>query len=260
MKKRILLFVSAFIMVFALLPVKVYASDEWRTLTSPIVERAQTLARIASALQPATLSEPEQPEQPEYPEQPESPEVDPAAAEAVATAAAEAASSASPWAIPYVTEAIAVGIVPPALHNNYTQTINRAEFAAIAVAIFENLSGEITGRVNFTDTDDVNVQKIAYLGIMTGNDGVFNPHGVPNREQMAVMFSRLSAAIGRPLPATPPTFADVILISDWAHEAVGQVQGPGIMGSTGENNFTPQGTITREQTIISAIRMHRLLR
>jgi len=258
MKKRILLFVSAFIIVFALLPATVYASDEWRMLAAPIVERAQTLARIASTLQPAP------PQVPEQPEQPDQPEVDPAEAEALAAAlaaaAAEAAASASPWAIPYVTEAISVGIVPPALQNNYTQTITRAEFAAIAVAMHENLRGEITGRVTFTDTEDVNVQKIAYLGIMTGTDGLFNPHGIPNREQLAVMFSRLANSVGRPLPATPPTFADIILISDWAHEAVGQVQAPGIMGSTGDNNFTPQGTITREQAIISALRMHRLLR
>jgi len=230
MKKRILSLTLAFVMMFALFPAtSVYGMDDWRNIATPIVNRAQNLARIAAAI---------------IPEQTIAPEV----------------AGASLWAVPYVNSAITIGIVPPALQNNYTQTITRAEFAAITVAVYENLMGEITGRYTFSDTDDINVQKAAYLGIMTGvGDGRFYPMGNPSREQVAVMFSRLATAVGQPLPMQAPTFADNGIISARAQDSAGQMQAAGVMGSVGNNNFEPQGPITREQTIVTALRLYRVI-
>jgi hypothetical protein len=69
------------------------------------------------------------------------------------------------------------------------------------------------------------------------------------------MLSRLSNAIGRPLPAHTPTFVDNAEISEWAMEGVGQIQAAGIMGGVGDNRFAPQAPYTREQSIVTVMRL-----
>ena len=162
----------------------------------------------------------------------------------------------STWARDYVTRAIELGLVPQALQANYTQAITRAEFTALAVTLYEKQHGEITGRVEFDDTDDINVQKAAYIGVVQGvGDGRFDPWGTLTREQAATMLSRLAYAIGSPLPREAATFADNDAVSYWAIDAVGQVQAAGIMGGVGENRFNPQGAYTREQSIVTILRL-----
>ena len=166
-------------------------------------------------------------------------------------------STASTWAHDGISDAIALGLVPSSLQNHYTNNITRAEFTALAVLLYETATGrEITGRVTFNDTTDVNVQKAAYIGVIsgTGNNN-FSPNMQFNREQAAVMVSRLAEAIGQPLPASSPAFADNAEISSWAREQVGQAQAAGIITGVGDNMFNPRGTFTREQSIILMLRL-----
>ena len=166
----------------------------------------------------------------------------------------------SSWAEAGVADAISRGLVPMHLQSNFTQPITRAEFSALAVALYESINGEIAGRITFADTSDVNVEKAAAIGIVSGvGDNRFNPSGTLNREQAAVMLARLSTALGRPIPNAAPTFADNDSISDWALDGVGQIQAAGIMGGVGDNNFAPDGNYTREQSIITILRMLELL-
>jgi hypothetical protein len=70
------------------------------------------------------------------------------------------------------------------------------------------------------------------------------------------MLSRLWFEVfGLPLHGSPPTFADNASISTWAVEAVGKMQASQIMGGTGNNNFSPSGTFTREQSIMTILRL-----
>jgi len=169
--------------------------------------------------------------------------------------------SASSWAREHITTAIAAGLVPQNLQSNYTQATTRAEFAALAVAVYESVKGEITGRVTFTDTNDINVQKMAYLEVVGGvGDNRFDPNGTLTREQAAVMASRLSDAIGQPFPAQASTFADNSAASSWALESIGRVQAAELMGGTGDNNFSPQTPYTREQSIITFLRFFEMVK
>jgi len=167
----------------------------------------------------------------------------------------------SAWAVEFVNQAVALGLVPQNLQSSYIQPTTRAEFAALAVALYETATGNtIAGRVAFNDTDDVNVQKAGYLGVVTGvGEGNFNPNGQLTREQAAVMLARLASAIGQPLPQSAPTFADNSQISSWAFDAVGQAQAAGIMGGVGDNQFAPSGDYTREQSIVTILRLFELL-
>lgn len=168
----------------------------------------------------------------------------------------------SAWAETQVNTAIAANIVPTALQGQYTQATTRAEFCALAVALYENVKGtEITERTTFNDTTDINVQKAAAIGVVSGvGNNNFAPNDTLTREQAATMLSRLAAAIGKPLTEQAATFADNNSISQWAFSAVGQVQASGVMGGVGNNTFAPQEQYTREQSIITMNRLFEIVK
>jgi len=170
-------------------------------------------------------------------------------------------STASNWAHDGINQAFRLGLIPQSLQNNYRNNTTRAEFSALAVALYETVTGrEITGRMQFNDTNDINVQKMGYLGVVSGvGSGNFAPNNTLTREQAAVMLARLADVIGQPLPASAPTFADNSQISSWAFDAVGQIQAVGIMGGVGNNQFAPQSDYTREQSIITILRLFEIL-
>ena len=169
-----------------------------------------------------------------------------------------AADQPSSWAAGQVSEAVSAGIVPENLRSAYTQSITRAEFCALATRLYETVKGAaIAERVTFTDTADENVEKMAALGVVTGTgDGAFDPGGLLTREQAATMLARLSDAVGAPLPAGSPTFPDAASISSWASEAVGRVQAGGVMSGTDTGTFDPTGPYTREQSILTMLRLY----
>ena len=123
--------------------------------------------------------------------------------------------------------------------------------------LYEYCTGsEITGRSVFIDTNDVNVEKMAAVGVVEGvGENRFDPDGLLRREHAATMLSRLANALGKPLPNHTATFADNADISPWAMEGAGQVQAAGIMGGIGNNTFAPKDPYTREQSIITMIRL-----
>ena len=163
----------------------------------------------------------------------------------------------SPWAVEQVSAAIEAGLVPESLQSKYTQTATRAEFCALAVELYETVTGkEITQRATFSDTSDVNVQKMAGIGVINGIGGnKFNPNGELTREQAATILVRLADALGRPLPEGTAAFSDNASISSWALESVGRAKAGGIMDGIGNNTFSPQGAYTREQSIMTAYRL-----
>ena len=177
------------------------------------------------------------------------------------TPAPTPAATPSTWAVAYIQRANDLNLVPANLNNSFTQATTRAEFAALAVTLYETVTGRtITERSTFNDTTDVNVQKMGGLGVVTGvGGGNFNPNGTITREQAAVLVARLADAIGQPFPPSAPTFADNADLSSWAVDGVGQMQASGIMGGVGNNNFSPSGDYTREQSIITMLRLFDIL-
>lgn len=172
--------------------------------------------------------------------------------------AALAAEGPSSWAAADVDRAVAEGLVPQTLQEQYTQAATRAEFCALVVAVYESVTGqEIAGRTKFSDTTDVNVEKAAAIGVVSGvGNDAFSPDTGLTREQAATMLARLSTNVGKPLTKQAATFADNGSVSSWALEAVGQIQAAGVMGGVGNNLFVPQGAYTREQSIVTILRLY----
>ena len=167
-----------------------------------------------------------------------------------------ASDTPSPWAAVQVNAAIANNLVPLHLQSNYTQAITRAEFCALAVTLYESMRGEITGRTTFDDTNDVNVEKAAYVGIVSGvGNNRFDPHASLTREQAAVMLSRLLGLFNVAVTDLFPIFYDIEEVSGWAVNAVANVWNAGIMSGVGDNRFAPQQPYTREQSIVTIMQM-----
>ena len=168
----------------------------------------------------------------------------------------------SVWAQEMVNTAIENNLVPQHLQSHYTQATTRAEFTALAVALYESVMGyEITGRMQFDDTDDVNVQKMGALGVVLGvGGGNFAPNDTLTREQAAVILARLANAMDKPLPEDAASFNDNASIAPWAIVQVGQMQAAGIMDGVGGGMFEPQGPYTREQSIVTLLRLYEFVR
>ncbi|MDR0292562.1 MAG: S-layer homology domain-containing protein [Oscillospiraceae bacterium] len=164
----------------------------------------------------------------------------------------------SSWAEEQVNQAIALNLVPLSLQNKYQQATTRAEFCALAVALIEKLTGkEITERESFTDTSDINVQKIAGLGIVTGRGGgVFDPNGGISRQEAAVILEKAARkGLGKELPAGEITFKD--LGGSYAVDAIKKMRGvsPGIMSGKSADTFDPDGKFTREESISTMLKL-----
>ncbi|MBO4880083.1 MAG: S-layer homology domain-containing protein [Firmicutes bacterium] len=160
----------------------------------------------------------------------------------------------SAWAKSIVEKAIGQKLVPEALQGNYTKPITRAEFCALAATLYESRMGEVTDRKTFDDTKDANVEKMAAIGVVAGvGNNKFAPDRDITREQAATMLAALAGALGKPIEESEPSFADNGDISGWAVPYVGKMQTSGIMNGTGNGNFSPLGSYTREQSIATML-------
>ena len=102
--------------------------------------------------------------------------------------------------------------------------------------------------------------KAAYLNIVSGiSSELFAPNDPLNREQAALILTNLARAIGSPLPASSASFSDAGDIGGWALDAVGRVQGAGIMSGVGSGRFAPQDTYTREQSVATIMNLYHMV-
>ena len=191
--------------------------------------------------------------------------------------------NASGWATGELKKAEDLGLIPGVLYGtDFTRPITRAEFAAVSVKLYENLTGNTATPVSpnpFTDTSDPEVLKAYKIGAVNGtSDTTFAPNATLTREQMATMLTRVlkSAYIEGWTLATdaqftlnftmPAPFTDDALISGYARQSVYFMSANGIIGGTGNNNFSPRAastseaavsiaSATREQSLAIAVRM-----
>ena len=168
----------------------------------------------------------------------------------------------SAWAQNQVGLAIDAGIVPQSLQSRYTNAATRADFCALVVTLLEKYLGTtLPAEETFSDTDDINVRKAATLGIVQGvGNGMFNPNAPLTREQAATMLERTYRASLRYLQGGgTSSFADSTSVSSWAADAVAKMENSGIMAGVGNNQFKPQDPYSREQSIITMLRLYRLM-
>lgn len=197
--------------------------------------------------------------------------------------AAGADGGPSSWAAEEVEGAIDMGFVPERLQSEYQKDITRDEFAELAVRFCMDQFGYEFGVNSFLEDYrenhlDVNGNPVkaqpeefpdgtpygtiaSALGITNGKDeGRFDPDGSITRQEAAVMLARTYAAYAPELETdflSGVSFADSHLFPSWAAESIRWLSYRVIMRGNGDNAFDPAGYFTREQSILTFLRLDR---
>ena len=175
------------------------------------------------------------------------------------------ASNTSGWAQEQkvAEKAAEYGLIPDSLKGaDWTKSITRAEFAAVSVRLYENLTDTKATPVAtnpFTDTKDPEILKAFNIGVTNGTSAtLFSPNALLNRQEAATMLTRAlkSAYIpGWTLPTDgnytlnftmPAKFADDDKIDGWAKPSVYFMVANKIINGMGNNIFAPKNTTDRE--------------
>lgn len=179
-------------------------------------------------------------------------------------------------------------LTPPELKNrDLTVPISRAEFAAVAVQLYEEMGGTVYDpaalTAPFTDISSDAILKAYAIGITGGvSPTEFMPYSNIARQDIATMLTRVYKALelegwslatdgNYRLDATGvPPFADDRDISDYAKDSVYFMVKNGVIKGVNATTFAPRNVTsaqqavgyanaTREQAIILAIRMFQKL-
>lgn len=172
----------------------------------------------------------------------------------------------STWAQDTVNQAAQRGFIPAGtLGNDYTQNITRAQFSAIAVQVYEQITGDVIAyaSTDFKDSEgDIAVAKAYTLGILTGyNYGdsqaeiSVGPNDPITREQAAVMLARLGGRLGLNITSNIINMPFTDEIASWAGGSVQGLYNHGIMTGTSATTFGAKNPYTIEQSLVTMIRL-----
>ncbi len=244
--------------------------------TAAIADDEPTETEVGSSAEdidepPATDTEPEEPSESTEPsEAPEEAPTDIGATEITPPAYRWC----SPWAETELLDAQRQGLFPTVFSNaDMRNSVTRAEFAAIAVKLYEKMSGS-TAQASpvgtFGDTNDLDVLKCHALGIVNGmEDGNFHPNEWICRQDAATMLVRAykaaywegwTLANDRNYTAKTLDYGDVELYADhgwikeYAYTAVYFLTKRGAVNGVGDGKFGPDSYCTREQAVAMALR------
>ncbi|HZJ98829.1 MAG TPA: S-layer homology domain-containing protein [Tissierellaceae bacterium] len=183
----------------------------------------------------------------------------------------------SPWADEEVKTAISLGLVPKDLQNNYKTPITRIEFVQLLAKLANKWSPERklspnSEEVKFLDTDDENILYFASLGIVEGDgEGHFMPKDLLQRQEAAKILYKTADNFtlittedtrnttihrGYSSHEMPHSFKDSSLLRSWSRDYVNWTYRKGIMEGVSDNRFAPEETYTREQAIVTSLRLY----
>ncbi len=166
----------------------------------------------------------------------------------------------SNWAIEEVEKAIAAGLVPEVLCEQYQATMYRTEMAWLLSQLVQHVSGRTRDELvaewglvldwtTFSDYYDEDVLFCAALGLLKGvGVGRFDPGGVLQREQIAAVINRTAELFGVQTGGFAHRFADVR--GRWSDKELGWPSSVGILLGRSETVFDPTAELTREQAIV----------
>lgn len=193
-----------------------------------------------------------------------------------ATAKPEASfTKVSDWAKETVDAAVAADLIPVEMYSDdLTANISREEFAAVAVKLYEGLTGAPAPEARIMAFEDISdsqymsyITKAYVLNIVNGTSPTeFSPKATITREQMATMLTRAikcATIEGWSLEndadfdvSGAVKFEDDAQISAYANNSVYYMAMNGIVNGMDTTHFAPQGVATKEQAIVIANRTY----
>jgi len=177
------------------------------------------------------------------------------------TAVASKTDEYSEWAGEYIKEASTYGILTRSMQNGYKNNINRGHFCDIAFNMIKKWGIDTSHQAEnpFEDTDSETISALYSLGIVNGKDNNrFEPDSLITREEAAVILLRMSMLMGAESKDNDFIFSDDRLISEWAKEAVYKMYSLGIMNGTSGTVFSPKDKYTKEQAIVTIMRLYNI--
>jgi len=191
----------------------------------------------------------------------------------------------SDWAKADVETAVSLGLVPKQLQKMYQSPITREEFTQLIAALakvwdpnrsLEEMASSRGGSWEdavFTDTDSESVRFCASVGIVSGvgNDR-FAPDDPLTRQQAAKILYTTADTLTQvvmeswkvdgmhrtPSWLMPHVYEDSAALRNWSRTPVTWCYRTGVMKGTSETTFSPDGTYTREQSIVTILRLYYL--
>lgn len=180
----------------------------------------------------------------------------------------------SEWSEGTIDRAIDLNFIPVLMRYGYVDNINRYEFAAITYNMLVQ-SGKLkkeTVSGKFADTDSNEVNALAMLGIISGRtDTQFSPDENILREEAAAILARVADYVGITAEnKSVSNYDDDSKISSWAKDNVYKVKRLDVMqgervydAEEGENQYTnlfnPRAEITKEESIVTVMRIYDML-
>lgn len=170
----------------------------------------------------------------------------------------------STWAKAEVQSAVAAGLVPASLQQNYTGPVSRGEVAQMFINLVEKSSGKnidafmaekgVNANTNaFSDSSDKAVLAANALGIINGvGNGKFDPNGTLTRAQIAAIINREARTLGVSTDGHRHNFTDVS--EHWVDTELGWPVSAGVINGVGNNKFDPDAKLTTEQAIVITYR------
>ena len=196
----------------------------------------------------------------------------------LSTVPALAVDRPSSWAAAEVQTAIGLGLVPAALQSNYTRPITRAEFASLVMNLprMETKAVEAmetAAPIVFSDTADEDVIRSAALVIVEGDGkGHFMPEDPLTRQQAAKMLYKACGIFapwvinedemittvyrGYASCEMPHSWEDGANIRSYARAYINWCYRHNVINGMGGNRFAPEGGYTREQAILTVLRLY----
>lgn len=167
------------------------------------------------------------------------------------------------WAENDIKEAVLNGLVPESQRRNWRDTCTRADFCRLIAPLLDTCGINSDSTTSFTDTNDKDILRAAALGIVNGTSiGKFSPNRPITRQEAAVILSRCAKVLSIEATENAMNFADKDTFAPWAKDSISYVNGiicgdnnQRVMQGVSSNRFSPLGYYTREQSIITILRL-----
>jgi hypothetical protein len=167
----------------------------------------------------------------------------------------------SEWAKSDIDNAVERELVPKLNQINYKEKINRLEVCQLIDNLLDkqNVEKPESTKNPFSDTKDKSVISLYNHGIIDGkNESEFDPYGYVTREELSKILSNTYYLINPKAQSDNGTheYADRDEISHWALNYVDDMYSLNIMIGNTENEFKPQDNVTKEELIITLLRIY----
>lgn len=169
------------------------------------------------------------------------------------------------WAQEEIGNAIQMGLVPADQQRDWRDACTRADFCRLIAPLLDAFGLNSDSSTSFSDVDDEDILRAASLGIVKGTgNGKFSPSRPITRQEAAVILSRCANLISIDAMGDAYDFSDKDTFAPWATYGITNVNsiicglnGERVMQGVSQDRFLPLGYYTREQTVLTILRLYR---